>query len=281
MEIPKATSFQYGTPYQRHQAESYRNRHKNHWKHRIEVARTLMNEFALKRLGGKAPGEAVVVDIGCSIGTFAIEFAKQGYRSYGVDFDPSALDIARQLAHEEGVSPEFVCGDVSDWSTAFPAIDIAVCFDVFEHLHDDELGALLVAVRKQLSASGTLLFHTFPCQYDYLFHSRAPLRWPLLPFARLSTNRFATVVKMYASVLDIGLLLATGKTYKERIKHESHCNPTTVERLTDILTRTGYEILSLESSDLFASSQGRRERFAKQTLASRNIYGAAIPRSRA
>ncbi len=35
------------------------------------------------------------MDVGCSIGTFAIEFAAKGYRSFGIDFDQTALDIAR------------------------------------------------------------------------------------------------------------------------------------------------------------------------------------------
>jgi 2-polyprenyl-3-methyl-5-hydroxy-6-metoxy-1,4-benzoquinol methylase len=277
---PKATSFSYGDAYQLHQAETYRNRATNHWRHRIQLAHSLTQRFALPRLAGVAPANVVTVDVGCSIGTFAIEFAKLGYSSYGVDFDPSALDIARQLAREEGVAPEFVRGDVSDWSHNFPRIDIAICFDVFEHLHDDELGAFLVAIRNQLSERGSLVFHTFPAQYDYVFHSRALVALPLVPFAWLPPPAFARLARTYASLIDVGLLLATGSTYKERIKQESHCNPTTLPRLTDILKRAGYEILVVESADLFPPRHAASKWFADQPIAHRNIYGVAVPGDR-
>jgi 2-polyprenyl-3-methyl-5-hydroxy-6-metoxy-1,4-benzoquinol methylase len=73
------------------------------------------------------------------------------YQCYGIDFDPIVLEIASQLAKEENVSPKYVCGNIADWTSAFPPIDIAVCFDIFEHLHDDELGSFLTSIRKQLS----------------------------------------------------------------------------------------------------------------------------------
>src|SRR6185503_17586263 len=88
---PKATSYQYGEEYQTQLAEKYRNRHSNHWKVRVALANRLVSQYALPRLGHKSTSDIIVTDVGCSIGTFAIEFAKLGYRSYGVDFDPEAL----------------------------------------------------------------------------------------------------------------------------------------------------------------------------------------------
>ena len=92
---PKATSYHYGEECQTQLAEKYRNRQSNHWKHRIELVHRLVSQYALSRLGHKSVSDVVVVDVGCSIGTFAIEFAKLGYRSYGVDFDPEALKLAK------------------------------------------------------------------------------------------------------------------------------------------------------------------------------------------
>jgi SAM-dependent methyltransferase len=276
MNIIKETSFEYGKDYQLIQAEKYRNRDNNHWKNRIELAQRLIDRHVLSRIENKIE-QITAVDIGCSIGTFAIEFAKSGYQSYGIDFDNSALDIARQLAKEENVSPEFICGDVSNWSDSFPNIDIAMCFDIFEHLHDDELGSLLTSIRRQMSKDGSLVFHTFPTQYDYIFFGK--FRYPLLPFTYFASSKFFNViVKIYSRLLDIGLLLKKGVTYKESIKKYGHCNPTTIERLTEILHRAGYEIKFIESSNLYDFKYSIQQQFSHQSISHRSIYGVAVPK---
>ena len=277
MSKPKSTSYEYGRDCQMLLLAKYANRNNNHWRIRIELANRLVESHVLPRLETRREENIVVVDVGCAIGTFAIEFAKLGYRSYGIDFDPSAIELARQLAADEGVAPEFICGDVSAWPVDFPAIDIAVCFDIFEHLHDDELGAFLSSVRKQLSPGGALVFHTYPTQYDYIFHCRSYRGWPLLPLARFSQSVFARMVRVYASVVDAFLAFTTGQTYRERIKCNPHCNPTTTERLTDMLNRAGYEVLFLESANLYDSDSPAAKRFRKQPITFRNLYGVAVP----
>jgi 2-polyprenyl-3-methyl-5-hydroxy-6-metoxy-1,4-benzoquinol methylase len=111
---PKATSYQYGEEYQIQLAEKYRNRHTNHWKIRVELANRLVSQYALPRLKHKGANDVIFVDVGCSIGTFAIEFAKLGYRAYGVDFDPKAIELARRLCCEENIHAEFICDDIAN-----------------------------------------------------------------------------------------------------------------------------------------------------------------------
>ena len=278
MSSRKSTSYGYGRDYQLKQAEKYRNRRNNHWKFRIELAKRLVEEHALPRHQGKSPGDIILVDVGCSIGTFAIEFAKIGFRSHGIDFNSTALEIAHQLAQEEKVSPEFVCGDVTNWKVTFPDIDVAVCFDIFEHLHDDELGSLLSSIKGQLSREGSLVFHTYPTHYNYIFFRRGYLRWPLVLFVPLPSSAFNRVVKAYASFLDIVRVLTTGKTYKESIKKRRHCNPTTTERLTDMLHRAGYDIVVIKSSNLYQSKHMLQKVFSRHPITHRNVYGVAVPR---
>ena len=273
---PKPTSYPYGREYQLNQAEKYRNRSTNHWKQRIALAHRLVDTYALPRLDGQKQKKPVVLDIGCSIGTFAIEFAKKGYPSYGIDFDGSALEIARELAQEEYVSPIFIQGDVSDLEADFSPIDLAICFDVFEHLHDDELGALLVSLKKRLSKDGSLVFHTCPTQYEVIFYGLPLIRCLLIPFAFLQPAWFNVLVKMYANLLEIVLLLRNGVTYREKLKLRAHCNPTTQERLTDILHRLGYEIVFIESSNLYDTAAPVAKYFTRQPISYYNLYGVAI-----
>jgi 2-polyprenyl-3-methyl-5-hydroxy-6-metoxy-1,4-benzoquinol methylase len=276
----KSTSYEYGEAYQLEQAEKHRNRRENHWKPRLALAHQMIDEFVLPRLG-KRPSDVTCLDVGCSIGTMAIEMALRGFASYGVDFDRAALRLAHELAAEERVTVEFFEGDVAEWRPeSLQSIDIALCFDIFEHLHDDELGALLQTIRQKLNPKGALVFYTFPLQYDYLFFSRDWLHWPLMPFSRLPAPAFEKIVRGYAAVLDAGLLLATGASYKERIKKLSHCNPTTKARLAGILERAGYSIGFLQTRNIYPFKPHVLRRFDRQPIAHRNLFGVAYPEHR-
>lgn len=275
---PKSTSYAYGEAYQQEQVVKHRARAQNHWRDRIALAHSLVDRWALPRLADRQPADITVLDVGCSVGTMAIEFALRRFRAAGVDFDAAALALGRSLAQEEGVEVEFFQGDVADWrQLAGWQLDIVLCFDIFEHLQDDELGSMLQSLRREMSASGTLVFYSFPLQFDYLFFSRDILSWPLVPFLPLAPARFERVTRAYASLLDVGLLLATGKTYKDRIKTLSHCNPTTAQRLGDILRRAGFEVACIETTNLYTDKAHVRRRFARQPIAHRQVYGVAYP----
>lgn len=277
---PKPTSYEYGEAYQREQVEKHRNRRENHWKPRLALAHQLIDDFVLPRLG-KARSDTTTLDVGCSIGTMAIEMSLRGFTSYGVDFDRTALSLARELAAEERAKVEFFEGDVAEWRPeSLGSIDIALCFDIFEHLHDDEIGALLQTIRRKLNPNGALVFYTFPLQYDYLFFSRDWLHWPMWPFARLPPSVFERVVRAYAAILDAGLMLVSGSSYKERIRKLSHCNPTTKARLSGILERAGYSIVFMETRSIYPFKPHVLRRFEKQPIAHRNLFGVAYPRRR-
>lgn len=273
MNKSKETSAEYGEEYQINQANKYRNRNNNHWQKRIALAFDLANKYVVRYLN-KSPQETIVVDIGCSIGTFAIEFAKLGYQAFGVDLDPSALDIAEQLCQEENVSVEFICEDINEWANRFSSqIDIAICFDMFEHLYDDELGSFLQSIKKSLSRNGYLIFHTFPTQYDYIFFSKKYTYWSLIPFRNTKPSRFDKLVKLYSLLLDIELLVRKGGAHKDTIKYSRHCNPLTKQRLEDIFLRSGFKIICLESSQLYPFKKNVQHLFAKQPITYRNLFG--------
>jgi 2-polyprenyl-3-methyl-5-hydroxy-6-metoxy-1,4-benzoquinol methylase len=277
---PKETSYAYGEAYQRQQVTKHRERRTNHWQKRIALAHRMVDEWVLPRFEGRPPSSITVIDVGCSIGTMAIEFALRGFRTRGVDFDGSALVIARELCREEQVAVEFYQCDVADLQkTSGEMVDVALCFDIFEHLHDDELGAMLQAIRRQMNPQGSLVFYSFPLQFDYLFFSRDFLNWPLVPFRWLSPKRFQSITRAYASLLDAGLLLTTGQSYAERIKKQAHCNPTTPARLQNILTRAGYDVACLETTDIYSFKPSVRKRFARQPIVDRQVFGVAYKRA--
>lgn len=277
----------YGREYQLRQAAKYRDRANNHWKTRVELAVRLVAEHVTPRLGGRGPAGVRVVDVGCSIGTFAIEFAKRGYRAVGVDLDAEALEMARTLAAEEGANAEFVCADLADWNgggdgagdgAEDAGIDIAVAFDIFEHLHDDQMGALLATLRRRLLVrGGALVFHTFPTEFDYLFfENEGKLSRPLEAFVGEPPEVFERLTRAHALRIDMGRVERGGKTQREAIAGLEHCNPTTPGRLRAMLERAGYKILSLETGQLYPYVPGQIEKFRGQRIADRNLFGVAV-----
>lgn len=280
----KPSSAEYGLEYQRGQAAKYRARATNHWATRVGLAMRLADEHALPRLGAGAtrnPRSIHVLDIGTSIGTFAIEFARRGFTCTGLDLDADALTIARELASEEGVNPAFLQEDVSAWSGGKASVDIAVAFDLFEHLHDDELGAMLRSIRSALKPGGTLIYHTFPTEFDYIFFGKEPGRdrlWePLAALAHLPPAEFEKRTRAYAARLDAGYLESGGVPRREWIQMHQHCNPLTRARLDAMLTRAGFRSLSIQTEQLYPYNAARQALFAGQPIVDRNLFGAAAP----
>jgi 2-polyprenyl-3-methyl-5-hydroxy-6-metoxy-1,4-benzoquinol methylase len=284
---PQSTSFAYGDCYQQDMEQFYweskRRSAENHAWNRVQLAERLVREAASGCLATESPAATTLLDVGCSVGLLAIHFSKLGYRTIGIDFDPAAIATARKLNELDAGRAQFILGDVGTLQ-GLPGIDIALCFDIFEHLHDDELGALLKSLRAVLSGRGVLVFHTYPQWYDYIFsmwarEQQVRFPWPLKPFSYLPAAAFRKCVVIYALLIDIALVTLTGKTWRERIKHTSHCNPLTLERLSDIFGRADYEILQLESgfiTDQFKAAAKRR--FLKHQITHRSLYGIARPR---
>jgi 2-polyprenyl-3-methyl-5-hydroxy-6-metoxy-1,4-benzoquinol methylase len=287
---PKQTSYEYGESYQKMMLGFYEKAKivdENNTEYlRVVKADELVTRYAEPRFEGRDRKSITLVDVGCSVGLLAIEFAKRGFKTYGVDFDESALAIARELNEKEGTDATFLKMDVSDWHLDVP-IDIALAFDIFEHLHDDELGALLVGVRRRLSPRGCVVFHTLPLQYDYLFWRgrKGIIKFPILlrPFLFLSPSAFTRVVRIYAQALDLLRLMVGSETQKVRIRFDGHCNPLTQERMRDIFTRAGYDLVAFDSGFLGEVQLDRKHRkwFHKHPVTHRSLFGVAVLRQNA
>ena len=277
---PKETSYAYGDRSQQKMLEKYRNRANNHWKRRIELAQQLVAEHITPRHPNRAPKDIVVVDVGCSIGTFALEFARLGYCCYGVDFDPAAITIGRALAQEENSVVEFLEMDVADWSErGLPPVDIAICFDIFEHLHDDEIGALLQALKRSMPPEGRMVFSTTPTQYSYLWvggsFKLALLRRATLAFTWLRPSMFRRYVRALAALMDVVYLLQRGGDHRELIKREKHCNPLSRERLEGIFARAGFRFDYVATTNLHPDQNPLYKRLDRHPILHSHIYGVA------
>ena len=160
----------YTPDYVQVQLEKFNNRYRNHWQNHIALAKKLVASYAPET-------PARMLDLGCSIGTFALEFALIGYETIGLDFDQNALDQGRKLAHELDCYPQWICEDATSFELEKP-VDFILCFDLFEHLTDEMIQQMLQCVKQNLIKGGMVIFHTFPTEYDYLFYNNWSLNVP-------------------------------------------------------------------------------------------------------
>ncbi len=67
-----------------------------------------------------APKSGKIAVIGCGQGHDALLFAQHGLEVTGFDFAPSAIASAQKLSQSQGISCEFLQGDIFDLDAEFP-----------------------------------------------------------------------------------------------------------------------------------------------------------------
>jgi SAM-dependent methyltransferase len=98
------------------------------------------------------------VDVGCGAGNYAVWLATQGFRMTGIDISPAALELAGQLALENGVECEFlehdVTGNVERLDCAF---DFGYDWEVLHHVFPDKRKIYASNVHRILRPRATYL----------------------------------------------------------------------------------------------------------------------------
>ena len=77
-----------------------------------------------------------VLEAGCGIGTDAVEFARAGARYTGLDFSPTALDLARRRFALEGLEARLVEGSVTALPFPERSFDLVYSNGVLHHVED-------------------------------------------------------------------------------------------------------------------------------------------------
>ena len=91
------------------------------------------------------------VDIGCGAGNYAVWLAKQGFRVTGIDISPTALELAGQLARENGVTCRFVEEDLTrDVGQHEAAFDFGYDWEVLHHVFPEKRGSYISNVHRML-----------------------------------------------------------------------------------------------------------------------------------
>lgn len=109
------------------------------------------------------PGDAL--DLGCGGGQVSIKLAAHGYRVVGVDFDPTAIDLARRNAP----ALEFVVGDCLALPLPAATFDLAVDNHTLHCLIGIDRGRFLREVARVLRPGGLLFSESMSREGDVDF----------------------------------------------------------------------------------------------------------------
>jgi SAM-dependent methyltransferase len=101
-----------------------------------------------------------LLDVGCGMGTFAIETEKRGALAAGIDPAPAAVRAAARVAAAEHSRAGFIRADAAALPVASDACDVVLAADVTEHLDDETLARVLREARRALRSGGTLVLYT-------------------------------------------------------------------------------------------------------------------------
>lgn len=152
--------------YRNSELEIYEKVHYSHGEHIIEVEQILTWYRSLNKR---------VLDIGCSGGLHALEFAKKGYSITGLDIEPSAIELANKRNSGKEQKADFMVFDIE--KSEFPDIGkfyfIYIIGNVLSHIRKDHLINVLRKIRGLLDDGGIFLF-------DVLINAR-PFQEEIIP----------------------------------------------------------------------------------------------------
>lgn len=97
---------------------------------------------------------AVLVDLGCGWGRWCVAAARAGYSPIGIDPHVDALQAARRVTRQLGVSAEFVCTDAEHLPFRSESIGAVFSYSVLQHLEKDRARKVLVEVARILHPEG-------------------------------------------------------------------------------------------------------------------------------
>ena len=117
-------------------------------------------DVARRRLLGRIlPKVEAACDLACGTGITAMEFARQGIRTYGVDLSPHMCSTAREKAARAGLPIRILRADMRDFRLP-EAVDLITCeYDAINHIpRKADLTRVAKAVAQALRPGGYFFF---------------------------------------------------------------------------------------------------------------------------
>ena len=102
------------------------------------------------------------IDLGCGTGNYAIYLASLGFDFTGIDFSPTAIDIAIKKAKKKGIKSNFLVANVlSDLNVMTDRFDFAYDWELLHHIFPNDRQKYVENVYRILNPGGKYLSACF------------------------------------------------------------------------------------------------------------------------
>jgi SAM-dependent methyltransferase len=109
---------------------------------------------------------STVLDLGCGTGRHIVYLARQGFRVYGLDVSPEAIQATRQWLAEEGLHASLALGSMTEpFPYADGFFDAAISVQVVHHADIATIRRIVAELTRVLKVGG-FLFVTVPSQMN-------------------------------------------------------------------------------------------------------------------
>lgn len=242
----KTLKYDYENPkYTNSQIEKYRlfGQGKGHWHEKWVVLNSKIGD----------PGGKVVIDLGSSIGTFALKTGHGARLSVGIDLSVDALKEAVSMSKEEALTERvsFVQADAGNLPILTEKADLVLGMDIVEHLPPPILHSMLRESYRVLKKGGRLILHTYPSMFYYFFNRPGKYTPFVLPVLFLPSR----TVFRYLGFLHA--MIERMRSIRARIRgygiEQSHCNCQTLDGLKEAVKMAGFDVYEAFSENTFSS----------------------------
>lgn len=252
------------------QVEKYRElkTDKGHWAEKLKKMELLISDTK----------NMVILDLGTSIGTYALIYAPRCKMIVGIDISKNALINAKQEANNDKLlNCSFVKGDVSEIGFLGNSFDMIIACDIVEHLNTELLEKTIKECYWILKPGGKFVIQTYPSKYNYIF-SRKKFFIPLLILFWLPNQLLTPVIVYY------DIFIQSLRKLKRRIKHRvievesAHINMQTLDTMTCLLKKYCFAIEKGFIEDTYSSYERSARRdlinklFRNHEFTKNNIY---------
>jgi len=128
----------------------------------------------------RLPGKNLrVLDLGCGEGRHTFLFAQKGWRSVGVDYQPLALERAKNIAKQKefGHDFSFVLGDLFYLPFRSHTFDALIDFGVLHHVPKRDTPVYLKTVVSLLKSNGFFLLSCFSVKFKHYPGEKRKRNW--------------------------------------------------------------------------------------------------------
>ena len=185
------------------------------------------------------------LEFGCGTGIMlSSQLIQEGYNIYGIDLDLPSINLGKSIYEKHGLdSSRLICKNLDDFEDDY--FDYIVASEVFEHIEEKDIDAVVALLKKKLKNNG-VLFVTVPNGYSWfefenIFWTTLKLRYLFrMLFISQAFNFIRKKTGRYVS------------EYPSTIANSPHVRRYTLKYIDNYLEQKDFEIIEQKGSVLFS-----------------------------